>query len=467
MEKNWNKMKRNSSIPYMCIQKIFALTIIVFLMNACAPRVSPGNHPTPDRSEAGSDISISELEVTEPATLTNTPTSPTATSTVQIAPTATQELVPAESVQPTVTVPKSPVLQHFQSGQELEIRWIMMLNDQEGWALATVPSGGDEHVLFTADGGITWTDRTPPQPAMESSLTALATFLDSEHGWVVYIPSDPLTSFDPAFVWRTRDGGQSWQVSTPLDRSGLDQSFFPSQFQFVDLLHGWLLVHVGVGMNHDYVVLYHSIDGGLSWERIQDPFIDDSSIQACLKTGMTFTDLEHGWLTGDCNGVAVGALLFMTEDSGRSWMPIALPEPVPGVFSESGPACGTYSPVFLNPQEGFLVVRCVQYLEDSTETNYFGYATIDGGETWRIETYPGGDLYILDNQVRWAMGRDQYQTTDGAINWEKIAEVSWDGQFSFISQMMGWSAARSEKDFALYTTENGGRDWQLLKPVAK
>jgi photosystem II stability/assembly factor-like uncharacterized protein len=77
-------------------------------------------------------------------------------------------------------------------------------------------------------------------------------------------------------------------------------------------------------MSHDYVVLYRSIDGGATWERLLDP---DNAVQACYKTGMLFTSAQEGWLTGTCSGVAAGVWLYRTGDGGVTWQPVQLPAP--------------------------------------------------------------------------------------------------------------------------------------------
>jgi photosystem II stability/assembly factor-like uncharacterized protein len=167
-----------------------------------------------------------------------------------------------------------------------------------------------DHVLFTTDGGSTWKDVTPPESEAASGdrKTAIGFFQDAKTAWVTYANYVGYPVPTQVVVWHTADGGAIWQASQPLDVQGLSEIFVPSDLQFVLGQTGWLLVHVGVGMNHDYVALYHSLDGGINWSRILDPY-NDGGIQSCTKSAMLFTDLTHGWLTGDCNGVKAGVLL--------------------------------------------------------------------------------------------------------------------------------------------------------------
>jgi len=66
--------------------------------------------------------------------------------------------------------------------------------------------------------------------------------------------------------------------------------------------------------------------------------------------------------------------------------------------------------------------------------------------------------------VGWSVGRDLYLTLDGGFSWTKVKSVTWDGQFSFVSQALGWAVARSEEAIALVTTSDGGRSWTEIQP---
>jgi photosystem II stability/assembly factor-like uncharacterized protein len=59
-----------------------------------------------------------------------------------------------------------------------------------------------------------------------------------------------------------------------------------------------------------------------------------------------------------------------------------------------------------------------------------------------------------------------YETRDGGETWDYIKSVNWDGQFTFIDELNGWAIARNEGEIALVQTEDGGRTWSQLEPVA-
>jgi photosystem II stability/assembly factor-like uncharacterized protein len=348
------------------------------------------------------------------------------------------------------------------SGQ-LALSAIQMFSPDSGWGIGSV-NGASERIFKTNDGGNNWQEVTPPEPGLAGSqlITAVGYFQSLETAWVSYYNTEPGLPSQPA-VWRTRDGGQTWQASQPLDTTGLAETFAPSNLQFVDDQNGWMLVHVGVGMSHDYVMLYRSKDGGATWERLLDP---DNEVQACYKTGMLFTNAQEGWLTGTCSGVAAGVWLYHTGDGGATWQPVQLPAPEsrPDLFTNFENGCGSDQPTFLDAQTGFIAVTCEQLATDPRVTDYFLYSTRDGGKSWSPTSYPGGKLVFFDAQTGLALGKEIYSTEDGGKSWKKISEVTWEGDFDFATPQTGWAVARAGEQVALVRSDDGGQSWRLLEP---
>ena len=100
-----------------------------------------------------------------PGSSTSAPTSLPPTQTVS--PTSTP-LPPVETVTPlppTPTATPAPCQCHpaLPCGQEFTVTTIHMLDATTGWAIGGLGSLVGDHVLFTSDGGSTWTDVTPPE----------------------------------------------------------------------------------------------------------------------------------------------------------------------------------------------------------------------------------------------------------------------------------------------------------------
>jgi photosystem II stability/assembly factor-like uncharacterized protein len=345
---------------------------------------------------------------------------------------------------------------------------INMIDANLGWAIGGLADPGD-HVLYTEDGGLTWTDLTPPEEVAPDGdhKTATGYFQDAQTAWVIYSFTSGITPAQ-SVVWRTLDGGLTWLVSQPLDITNLSEFYNPSHLQFVNGQTGWLMVHVGVGMNHDYFVLYRSSDSGLTWERLLDPYNDSSGIMSCSKTGMLFTDATNGWLTGDCHGVAAGVLLFKSSDGGITWERMSLPDPAtaPGLFSDMLAACGSYDPFFFSNDLGHLAVNCTYYDHDPITYQYFVYSTQDGGSNWTSSTYPGESLYFFSANTGWALAKKIHRTSDGGLTWKAISNVTWSAEdIDFVSERIGWLVARAEEAIALVKTTVGGAHWAMLVPM--
>ncbi|HMS00770.1 MAG TPA: hypothetical protein PKK96_00050 [Anaerolineales bacterium] len=123
---------------------------------------------------------------------------------------------------------------------------------------------------------------------------------------------------------------------------------------------------------------------------------------------------------------------------------------------------------FLNERDGWGI----------TETQIV--RTNDGGITWYSVTPPdvtetgySVDWFVLDNDHVWIQQPDfanypfggfQFATTDGGINWKKIAVPFSDAHVSFLDANNGWAMAdlgvgAGSNAVAVYQTTDGGATW--------
>ena len=391
----------------------------------------------------------------EAAEPTAVPTVAPATEVAE-APTA---LPPTEAPQPTLE-PLGDPIPHLEEGQLIIITTIHMISADLGWAIGGV-EGASDHVLRTRDGGTTWQDITPPEPAPlegDSEIAAVGAFMGPSNAWILYYPTATTSDTSQLRLWGTQDGGDTWQRSQPLELRFLGSADYPPMLGLVDQENGWLLAREGPSGMHRYsVYLLHTGDGGRNWTKTIDPFVD-TELQGCHKTGLVFADLQTGWVTSD-NCPVPGPEIGITQDGGVTWEGLTLPSPQsrPTLFETD--FCEAHSPQIISPAEGAIGVRCTT----GDRLQYF-YYTEDGGATWASHLYPGGQIRLFNRQTAYALDRKIYKTVDGGRTWDWIKTVQWDGQFSFVNEQLGWAVARSEGAIALVKTSNGGGIWDLLKP---
>jgi photosystem II stability/assembly factor-like uncharacterized protein len=332
-----------------------------------------------------------------------------------------------------------------------------MLAHEVGWGIGWDDPSVD-HILFTNDGGLSWEDRTPPEsaiPAIGERKTASGFFLDENYAWVRYL--------DSTTIWRTVDGGNTWLAGPELELEiHFPTEIVPHSIQFVSEQIGWVMIYLESGMSHDWTVLFGTLDGGESWELLQDPG-GEAGLSACCKTGVQFHDATTGIVTYGI-GPYPAPHFSMTFDGGRTWT-LTLYD-ISQIESADIDAtnCEAHSPHMFDVNSIRVGMNCTTYSEPIEERGYI-YTSADAGETWTFDTFPGGILHFINPQIGWALGREIYSTIDGGETWSWMADVNWDAEFDFISDSLGWAVAYAGDEIGLVKTENGGTTWALLEPV--
>ena len=381
----------------------------------------------------------------------------------------------------TSTVP-IPTQTHFpgklKPGQPLKIIQIQMLSPTDGWAVGQVETDLNDHIMFTQDGGQTWQERTPPEALLgspPSGLSATAHFGADGFAWVTYVNQMPQQSV-PARqqIWHTADAGVTWQASV-MYLSGLQAEYFvPSNLGFIDEQHGWMMAHLGAGMNHDYIAIFTSADGGGTWQRVTDPE-NTPELMGCAKTGLAFSTPNNGWLTGNCPGLQENLFFYNTFDGGKTWqkMQVLPPNNQPAeLFSKGKAGCGIPRLIYVSARSIMLNVRCAFY--DSNKTVSWLYAGEDNHlPDARYVPTPYGSFSFINAEEGWLVGAwlddpvapgEIYHSIDGGASWKLVISTAWQGIPDFVDANNGWVIAHSADKSALVFSADGGKTWKDLAP---
>lgn len=370
-----------------------------------------------------------------------------------------------------------------------------------GWAVGFShdSSQPDGLTFSTIDGGQTWQRQTPGTFMM--GLRAVR-FLDRVRGYAVG------TGYGSAWgppVWRTMDGGATWQMppmrhhegeglyglavfsdrvialgdhdfaaisADPWNTSAYLDTLFAQRYlnthylffdvHFRDASEGWAVGSRTYGPDFWGHVILHTGNGGTDWSVQYEKSPDRSSLYSFLHLfAVHFVDGSRGWAVGDSDGDP-GAIVH-TEDGGQTWR-------IQGAPLTTGWYDAFRDVRFVDAQEGWALSDSSLY----PSRNVLLAHTTDGGTTWQwtdsgIEEslLAEGALDFPDAAHGWAVGHSGtiLATSDGGGHWARQTLPSPDRYADLIALDMlddrrGWACGYvSSGRGGIFSTTDGGQTW--------
>ena len=237
---------------------------------------------------------------------------------------------------------------------------LQFLDAKHGWMLASLGAGAGSMgvaVFRTGDAGATWTQtytNDPNQPNAGNSLPLGGlkdglSPIDMQNAWVggvIYTPG-------VIYLYRTADGGASWQQASVKTPDGYDQAELETRGPtFTTSNTAFLPVSVA-SQNGVMMAIYISRDGGTSW-LLTPTMIPQGG-------AMDFVSAKDGYVWN-------GSTFYVTHDGAQTWATVS-----PDVTF--GDSFGGMD--FVNPNTGFVLTS------DASGAHGL-YVTNDGGKTWNV-----------------------------------------------------------------------------------
>jgi photosystem II stability/assembly factor-like uncharacterized protein len=278
------------------------------------------------------------------------------------------------------------------------------------------------------------------QRRLLSSVTALLTFLLGLTTATLWKTAPQPAQLPAMPVPTSRQRGLSIVSLAPRDDYQSRHDFFDIAF----LPDGQLWA---CGFNgHNFGNLWHSINGGLSWESRSVPPSADSL------TRLDFVDQRHGWAGGGRN------VIIRTTDGGETWEEARLIKKITGGITFD----------FINVEVGYAAAATGYSSRAHSDETTFGIVilrTTDGGRTWRkvYEDSESGNVHMItavsDRLVLAAIdGSYILRSEDAGRSWERI-DLPCGGVSSIRVKDDGtlWAVGHGG---GFYRSADRGKSWQ-------
>jgi len=296
-------------------------------------------------------------------------------------------------------------------------------------------------ILNTIDGGTNWYETILPDFSKEEKVYDLQ-FVDDSTAY--FFAQKHNESGDTCFLYKSSDSGNSWSIKAQTSNP-IHTSYFLNNA-------------VGFAIMDNNVM--QTIDGGLTWEKI-----DEIWVRASRGCELHFSSDNVGFILN-------GSAIYRSTDGGQNWILNKIKYPFHDIF-------------FLDKMNGFMCGGSQSRSKHGGSGDGTLFSTSDGGKTWKSKLQKGGrggrhiqkSCYFISDSLGFVCsGRGIYRTTNGGNTWTCVDNNNHNSKgFSFNSndlffknEAVGWSAGWgrwSDNDSSgggVISTIDGGDNWELV-----
>ncbi len=228
-----------------------------------------------------------------------------------------------------------------------------------------------------------------------------------------------------AYIYKTEDGGLTWQRVTDIESSTLNKIFMTTGY-------------TGYAVGEDGM-LYKTIDNGVRWKILSGLFGANVKLN-----DLYFKDNMNGVVVGD------GGFIRKTSDGGSTWSTVSSSPTITADIT-------SISFVDTDTDKGYLTINAAgtggMYKTTDFGSNWSATIDIRSDNLGKIQMVDASKGYISD-----VLGL--LKTTDGGLNWKHLATNLTVGliDFYFKDENNAIAVSTSGK---LYRTTDGGITWVL------